>query len=159
MIFVECKPDYALVCKLREDQNRKVEHSYGKSSVLNKLVREGGYENSLGMIDEDPNSNQPKTLREFMEISNVTDCKIKILNYTRLNNNVIVLCPRLEEWIIAASNEAGLRMIDYGLPNEPDKLHEIINLNVEKFNLLIDDLMGRSNRINKLKKSLNGDFS
>lgn len=153
MIVVECKPDYTLASRLTSSSGRKVEHSANKSAVLTKLVRRKGfhaYENSLGIIDEDPRSYQPNIIMKFAMVEDSPTHKIRLLYYKWLNNNVLVLCPRLEEWIIEAARETGTLMSDYGLPNEPEVLHEIINLNINKFELLIDTLKRRSNRVKKL---------
>lgn len=157
MMFVECKPDYTLASKLISISGTKVEHSANKSAVLNKLVRRKGspnYENSLGMIDEDPRSHQPDIVKEFAEVGNLSDYRIRLLYYEWLNNHVFVLCPRLEEWIIEAAREAGINMADYGLPSEPEPLHQIINLNIDRFGLLIDTLRVRSTRISKLAQCM-----
>jgi hypothetical protein len=161
MIFVECKPDYTLVSKLLSESNRKVEHSADKAAVLNKLVRRSGfpnYENSFGMIDEDPLSYQPKVIRDFAEKENLLKHKIKILNYRLLNNHVIILCPRLEEWVTDASKEAKISMAAYGLPDKAEQLHQIINLNIDNFEHLVNDLIEKSERVNKLKQCLEGRF-
>jgi hypothetical protein len=110
------------------------------------------------MIDEDPDSNQPKTIRDFTEKAYLRDCDIRILYYRFLNNHVLVLCPELEEWIIAASHEARIEMADFGLPNNPEKLHEIINLNIDKFEILVDALRGNSRRIDVLESCLHGHY-
>jgi len=157
MMFVECKPDYTLASKLTLASRTRFEHSANKSAVLNKLVRRKGsqnYENSLGMIDEDPRANQPRSIRDFAEVRNLPDHKIRLLYYKWLNNHVLVLCPRLEEWIIEAACEAGINMVDYGLPSEPEVLHQVINLNIEKFELLIDALKMKSSRVNGLKQCI-----
>ena len=157
MMFVECKPDYALVSRLMSASRQKIEHSANKSAVLAKLVRRKGvpnYENSLGMIDEDPRSYQPSTMKEFAEAENSSECEIGLLHYRWLNNNVLVLRPRLEEWIIESAREAGISMADYGLPNEPEALHQIINLNIDKFESLIDALKTRSGRIKELMRCI-----
>lgn len=156
MIFVECKPDYSLIRKLTKVP-KKIEHSSGKSAVLNKLVRRNNfpnYENSFGIIDEDPRSYQPRIIRKFEEKENNTRCGIKILHYRLLNNYVLVLCPRLEEWIIDAARECGIIMADYSLPNEPEALHQIINLDIDNFELLVDALTEKSTKVQELMRQI-----
>ena len=109
------------------------------------------------MIDEDPMSNQPKNLRNFEFNKEITISKIKILNYRFLNNHVLVLCPRLEEWIIEACDESEVNILDYGLPNNAEKLHAIINLNLEKFEKLLDMLIIQSDRVKELERCLRGE--
>jgi len=45
-------------------------------------------------------------------------------------------------------------MKQYDLPKEPSKLHAIININLDKFERLIESLKQRSNRLKALKKLL-----
>jgi hypothetical protein len=154
MLFVECKPDYALVALLSP---RKVEHAGNKVGVIKKLVRSPGvpnFENSMGMVDEDPLSTRDPDLRHFTELARSNRAKIKVLHYRLLNNRLIVLCPRLEEWIIAAAREAQVRLTDYNLPDNPTALHEIINLRTDNFEDLIKTLRGRSSRVGELQRLL-----
>jgi hypothetical protein len=158
MIFVECRPDYVLVSALISNFLRlKIEHSYGKSAVLRKLVRGKGssnYENSVGMIDEDPRSSQPAIVKKFVELADFPEHEIKLKYHRPLNNHLLIICPRLEEWIIKAAAEANVNMTEYGLPNIPGILHQTVNLDIEKFRLLVNDLKSRSRRIRKLQQSL-----
>lgn len=157
MLFVECKPDYELVISLASVPIKKVEHAGNKSGVLKKLVRRRGtpnYENSIGMIDEDPLSTQPPDLEKFREIEYLERYKIRILHYRWLNNRLLVLCPKLEEWIVEAAREARINLNDYGLPSDPRKLHEVINLGIKRFRELVEDLMNQSNRVKELQAQL-----
>ena len=116
MIFVECKPDGALVCKLKPEMAQRIEHSGDKAGVLNKLVRREGFrnfENSIGLIDQDPMSTQPKVLKSFSFKREIEDSEIAILYYMHLNNHVLILRPRLEEWILDACHESGVNVADY----------------------------------------------
>ncbi len=49
-------------------------------------------------------------------------------------------------------------MADFDLPNNPEKLREIINLNIDKFEQLIDALKGKSKRIAELERCLQGHY-
>jgi hypothetical protein len=59
------------------------------------------------------------------------------------DNRLVVLRPRLEEWILAAANEAGLDVRAYGLPRTPRQLHGAINTNLDKFERLLHVLGAR----------------
>ena len=157
MFFVECKPDHELVRSLASVPIEKVEHAGNKSGVVKKLTRHRGapnYENSVGMIDEDPLSTQPPDLEKFREIRYLGRHKIRILHYRWLNNRLLVLCPRLEEWIVEAAREARINLNEYGLPSDPRKLHEVINLGIKRFRDLVEDLMKQSNRVKELQAQL-----
>jgi len=154
VLFVECKPDYSLATLM---SSKKVEHAGNKSGVLRKLVRGSGvpnFENSMGMIDEDPQSSQNPDLRQFTELERLNKARIKVLHYRWLNNSLVVLCPRLEEWIIAAAREAQIYLRDYDLPDDPVALHEVINLRTDRFEDLVKALVGRSSRIRELQRVL-----
>jgi len=60
---------------------------------------------------------------------------------TSRNNYCVVLCPRLENWIQHAQ-DADKKVGEYGLPNYSVKLHETINVNLDKFENLVEDLTG-----------------
>jgi hypothetical protein len=154
MLFVECKPDYSLATIL---SSKKVQHAGNKSGVIKKLVRSSGvpnFENSTGMVDEDPLSSQNPDLNQFTELKSSNKAKIKVLYYRWLNNGLIVLCPRLEEWIIAAAREAQIRLKDYDLPDSPAALHEVINLRTDRFEDLVESLRDRSARVIELQRLL-----
>lgn len=149
MFVVECTPDVTLVTTLTSVSKRRVDHVHGRSRVLRRLVR--NYENSIGMVDEDPNRAHSHDWQKFREIEFSERDRLRILYQNRRNNRLIVLCPRLEDWIIEASREVNMDLNRYNLPNEPDELHEIVNLRIEEFQQLIEELMQRSNRIRALR--------
>lgn len=152
MLFVECKPDFVLATSLTLIPLKKVEHAGNKSRVLKKLTE--NYENSIGIIDEDPLSIQPPDIKKFKEIEYSEKSKVKILLYKRLKNRVIVLCPRLEEWIVEAAKEAKIDLNKYNFPSNPEKLHEIINIRTERFQDLIEELLKKSKRVKELQGQL-----
>lgn len=152
MIVVECKPDAILISSLASISRRRIEHAGNKSRVLRKLMR--NYENSIGMVDQDPNRVQPPDMQRFREMEFLERDKLKILYYNRRNNRLVILCPRLEEWIVEASREADIDLNSYNLPNDPIELHEIINIRVDRFQQLVEDLMRRSNRVRALRACL-----
>ena len=154
MHVVECNPDVILVSTLASISTRSVVHAGGKSQVLRKLIRK--YRNSIGMIDQDPNSIQPRNfLQRFNEVENLERDKLKTLCHNQRNNRLIVLCPRLEEWIIGASREANIHLSRYNLPSNPEQLHAIINVTKERFQRLVEDLMqSNSHRVRALRSLL-----
>lgn len=153
MHVVECDPDVLLVSALASLSSRRIVHAGGKSQVLKKLIRK--YTDSVGMIDQDPYSPQPRNfLQRFRQVHYLRGDKIKILHHNRRNNRLIILCPRLEEWIVEAAREANIRLSTYNLPNNPVQLHAIINLRINRFQQLVEDLRHRSNRVRALQTFL-----
>jgi hypothetical protein len=152
MFVVECKSDEALVTSLASVSRRRVDHVYGRSRVLRKLVR--NYENSVEVVDEDPDRAHSHDIQRFREIDYLERDRLRILHHNQRNNRLLVLCPRLEEWIIEASREANIDLRRYNLPNDPDELHEIINIRIERFQRLLKELMRRSRRVRALRNRL-----
>jgi len=130
---------------------KNIHHAGNKSELLKKLTERT---NSIGIIDEDPWSVQPPHLKKFEEKQDLANYKLKILHHTSKNNVLIVLRPRLEEWILGAAKEANVDLKTYNLPNEAVKLHEQINIQINNFQKLLEDIKDKSNRIKSLKEHL-----
>lgn len=151
MYLVECNPDEALVKTVTMSSGRNIKHAGNKSELLKVLSQR--FDNSKGLMDEDPLSIQPPHLAKFHEIHDLTRCNIKILEQKSRNNTIIMLCPRLEDWILQAAKEANVSPAQFGLPDDPIKLHEQINIRIDKFQKLLDALK-TSKRLQELKKAL-----
>ncbi len=147
MIYLECKPDEALVGSLGIPK-REREHSHDKGRVCNKLKKT---ENAIGMVDEDPGSAQPGYLKKLETISENNNIRVK---QDKQNNRLVILCPHLEGWIINVANAAGVDVKKYRLPNNPKQLHGVINSKLREFCSLIDELKDKSDAVKALKKLL-----
>lgn len=148
MLYLECYPDEALVRSLIPILRWKPIHGC-KGDVCNYLRRHGS---SVGLIDDDPNSPQPPYVREAKLVEDLTELGIRILRHS--SNQIIVLSPRLEEWILGAAKEANVDCRKYGLPVDGKKLHQEINLKLDKFENLLEDLKSSSNRLKALRQIL-----
>jgi len=153
--LVECKPDATLVKSLTLAPRKRIEHAGNKSQLLKKLTEH--YGNSKGIIDEDPGSVQPPHLQKFREKQDLTSYKLKILHQKSKNNTLIILRPRLEDWILDASKEANINPEKYSLPKDPTKLHEQINIQIDKFQKLVKNL-AKSRRLKALQTHLTRDI-
>lgn len=150
--IVECKPDKTLLKKLTAVTEKNIIHGANKAEVLKALLRS---HNSKGIVDEDPGSTQPRILQKFIRKKVMENCKIKIALDSKRKNKLIILCPRLEDWILAAAREANIDLNRYSLPNDATRLHEEINIKVNKLEKLIEELLRvRKNRIRILRKVL-----
>jgi hypothetical protein len=150
VVFVECNPDKLLLQKMGVPK-RKILHAGSKSEVCKRL---GKSVNSIGVVDEDPFSIQPPYIKKLKTIENSQKLGIRVLLDETNNNLVIILSPRLEEWIIGASKEVKISMNRYGLPKDGNKLHKVINSNLDKFEKLLDELVDKSERFLALKSYL-----
>jgi hypothetical protein len=146
MIYLECEPDKALIRTLGIS-SKEIKHEYSKGNVCNKLSKT---KNSKGLVDEDPSSAQPSYIGRLKLLS--FENNIKLLSDEKAQNLLIVLCPRLEEWILRAAQELGINVEDYGLPNKANQLHKVINTKIENLVRLLENRKRQS----KMLKTLEG---
>lgn len=145
-IHVECLPDETLLKKLGVTR-KSITHHTGKSRVFAELKKNS---NEIGMVDEDPGSPTTEYQKKLKLIDEQYGIKLYIDNK---GNRVLILKIKLEDWIIAICKSAGIKMANFGLPEDPNKLHDIINQRIQKFEKLIDHLLKTKNvPILKLKE-------
>jgi len=134
--IVECNNDKILVRGLLNIKLGQIHHAGSKTEVLKRLTK---YSDSLGLVDEDPDSPPPPLMRSITLEDIGHGIKLGKLR----GNMLVVLCPRLEEWVVEAAKEA-----DIGLQRSPKELH----LDTKRFRDVIQGLIGSdSKRISKLK--------
>lgn len=139
VIHVECIPDETLLKKLGYTK-KQIQHHAGKTRVLAHISHN---RNQLAMVDEDPSSVPNPYERELQlkdEILGIKYCIDK-----RLNNKVLVLKPKLEDWIIYACRKSNIDINNYGLPAKGNGLHGIINNRLSAYERLLDDLLKKEN--------------
>ena len=138
MIYVECKPDGVLARRVTDPPRRQVIHeAKGKGGVCNRLIKS---RNTTGMVDEDPGKTQPSYMSQLSLSRESVGMGLKLYVDRNRHNQVVVLCPDLEEWLLRAASDMGLAMQNYGLPNRANELHRVINLDERKIESLLTDL-------------------
>src|SRR5262245_15063425 len=121
-LLVECLPDETTVVALGIPP-RAVTHYSGKDELCKALTRTQGL---MAMMDEDPFSSQPPYLKTLRDAEAVLGIKLLVDNDR--NHRLIVVCPRLEDWLFAATKEAKIPLSDFGfVAKEPRSLHAEIN--------------------------------
>ncbi|MFQ5891233.1 MAG: hypothetical protein ACE5HW_00375 [Candidatus Methanofastidiosia archaeon] len=150
MIYVECKPDFTLVNSITDIPKREIIHAGNKSELCKKLEKE---KNCMGLVDEDPWSGQPSYIKRMRKKDGLSRYELKVLHDNSRDNNLVVICPRLEEWILRTAKEAGIDVRRYNLPNNDRKFREIINIKIDNFERLIGDLKDH-NKLKTLRKLL-----
>lgn len=134
-LHLECKPDEALAFCLGFTR-KQVKHHGAKGNVCNYLEDS---EQMTAMMDEDPNSFQPGYLGELIEIE--MKHRLRHLIDNRRQHNVVLVCPKLEDWIIDVAKKSQVSPKQFGLPDSPNDLHRVINSRLEQFKRLIDHLL------------------
>ena len=138
MIYVECKPDEILVRQVTGLPRRQVVHeAKGKGGVCNRLMKTRGL---VAMVDEDPGATQPTYMARLSLGSESAQLGLKLYRDRSRNNRIVVLCPKLEDWLLRAAADSGLSMNTYGLPDRATALHSVINLDERKIQRLLADL-------------------
>ena len=144
MIFVECKPDAKLVRRLTSLPKRQVVHHKGKYELCKRLEAR---HNTVGVIDEDPTAAaQPSYLAKLALSEEFEQAGINVFADPARDNRLVVLRPKLEDWVLAAAQECDLdvRNKEIALPNNARRLHRVINANLQKFERLLDALETRN---------------
>lgn len=149
-LFVECKADETLVLSLGIARQR-VEHAANRAGVCAQLLRREGV---IGMVDEDPDSAPLSYMRSLPQRS--WEHGIRVLTDKERGNRVVVLSPRLEEWLVESTKSAGLKMTGFGFESDNGlQLHREINQRLRNEQRLIEALLEAKNpRIIRLQSLL-----
>lgn len=148
MIYVECNPDEVVVRTLSFSR-KQIIHAFGKGNICNRLEKAN---NTISLMDEDPQSAQPNYLQR-LELQKQKD-GIKIWQDAKRGNFVVMLCPRLEDWIVQASKKDKLDLAKYQLPIDPKKLHGKIGLQSERFEKFLIEALPVSTYLKNLRRVL-----
>lgn len=137
MFFVECKPDFLFVKKIFKLSRKEIRHGKNKPGVLALLEKTT---NNIGIIDEDPDSTQPKLLSDFVLVKE-TNFNFNFMKNYEKENYLIIIKPFFEEWILRVAQESNIEMKKFKLPDTAKDLHQIINTKLNNLDLLLDELI------------------
>jgi hypothetical protein len=119
-IAVECYPDEAVLCALGVSRKQLL-HEARKGEVFNWLKKTPG---GIGMVDEDPNSAQPRDLISYRQVQ-ASEGLLLFARQGSSGQRLIVVRPRLEDWLIQRARICGVDPKQYHLPGTPKELHNI----------------------------------
>jgi hypothetical protein len=119
-IAVECYPDEAVLRGLGVPR-KQVLHQARKGEVFNWLKRNAG---SVGMVDEDPDSDQPRDLASYRQVQGAEGLLL-LVRQGSSGQRLIVVRPRLENWLIQRARVCGVNPRQYQLPDSAKELHGI----------------------------------
>ena len=139
-LFVECNPDEALAFALGVSR-RDVEHAGNRAGVCKQVSCRSG---AVGMIDEDPDTAPLPYMKTLAEQS--AEHEIRVLYDSQRNNRLVVICPRLEEWLVQSAKSSGLKMTDFGFDSDNGRhLHREINDRLPNVKRLVGALLSAGN--------------
>ncbi len=134
-LLLECKADEAVARHLGRTR-RELWHFAGKDRVCHALRK---HRSLLGMIDEDPQAVQPPYLGGLSLDAMRHD--VRLLRDAERDHRVVILCPRLEEWLVRTAAESGVSMTAFGLSDRGNDLHREITSKPERLRDLLDRLL------------------
>ena len=118
-VYYECDNDGVLLGIFPIPKKDK-EHSHSKGNVCNKVSKNN---EACGLVDEDPQTRQPKYISNLGNPVHF-EHNIKIFIDGAKSNKIIMLLPRLEEWLYNTAKSNRINPVDFGLPSNPDDLHK-----------------------------------
>jgi hypothetical protein len=119
-VLVECDADEAVLRALGLPRKQLL-HFGGKYELLKKLKDRA---HDVGMVDEDPGKVQPKDIGSYRQTDSAEGLRL-LTRQGRGGQRLVIVCPKLEDWLIQRAKSSGIRPEDYGLPSDPDRLHSI----------------------------------
>jgi len=120
-VLVECYHDVALVRSLGVPI-RCVGHEMSKGNVLRALARCEGA--AIGIVDADPgkpHSNPSEMAKYRKDRDEHGLCLMKHKDEPR--KSLVIVDPRLEEWLLARAEVCGIYPAEYRLPLTPRDMH------------------------------------
>ena len=108
----------------------------------------------IGLVDEDPGSSNPTYLSKFQhKVKEQYD--IQCLHIPRKGTRLIVIRPRLEEWILKHVALSQINLKNYSLPDKGKDLHKVINGRLSKFESMVKEMLSLQNEaLLYLKKAI-----
>ena len=140
-LVVECNADEALAQAVGIP-SRNIEHSPGRGRVFKRLEQ---LEGATGMVDDDPGVTKPAYFNCLAELK--WDQGIRLLNDKERGNHIVVLTPRLEEWLVQSAKQSGLKMTAFGFGSDNGvQLHAEINQRLESLTRLVSSLLANKSQ-------------
>jgi len=120
MLYVECYLDEVLARTLGVP-GCDVKHEHGKGNITNRLRKLTA---GTGMLDEDREGFQAAGLREYRRVKQ--SGKLVLMEHANsAAKRLVLICPRLEEWLYERAAACGVKPGDYGLPDTAARLKAI----------------------------------
>lgn len=139
----ECNPDQLLIEVMFKARKRTINHAGDRGRVLKALRKRNGP--AMGVVDEDPYSGTSlDTLLERYSLREIEGERLSHLGirlFTDGDKVVLALQPNLEGWSIRMARLCNIPLKKYGLPDDADALHTVINNNLKQLRSFLEDLL------------------
>ncbi|UCD00169.1 MAG: hypothetical protein JSW66_09865 [Phycisphaerales bacterium] len=149
-ILVECYPDAALLHALGV-RGKQLRHERCKGEVVKRVLK---FDCAIGLIDEDPSSAQPRDLDNYEELQAAEGLRL-LARRDDKTKRLVIVCPRLEDWLFQRARSSDIKPEEYGLPTDPDHLHGIPRYELKGgFQRFLAELKERDSGIHLLRQWL-----
>lgn len=128
MIVVECNADQLLIESMQFPK-RMIIHAGNKGNVVNKVKK---LSKSVGIIDQDPQSEQPGELKNYKNSTTLGTIKLLENKYDKAKY-LIQISPDLEHWVLKRAKVSNINPKDYSLPDNAKDLHRLTNIKKSKY--------------------------
>ncbi len=147
-IAVECYPDEVVLRGLGVPR-KQVLHQARKGEVINWLKKTVG---GTGMVDEDPDSDQPRDLISYQQ-AQASEGLLLLVRQGSGNQKLIIVRPRLEDWLIQRARVCGIDPRQYQLPDSARELHGVPRYEQKDgFRRFLAELTGRDKGMSLLRQ-------
>ena len=148
-VLAECYPDVALLGALGVPR-KQLRHERCKGEIINRLKKLPG---AIGLVDEDPGSAQPRDLTDSYHEAQAAEGLRLLVRQGKGGQKLVVICPRLEDWLMQRARSSGIKPEDYGLPSDPDRLHGVPRYEQKDgFRQFLVELMDRDQGMSLLRQ-------
>lgn len=120
-VLVECNADEIVLRSLGVTR-KQLFHFGGKDKLITHLKNLSG---AVGVVDEDPQSIQHPDLKASYQMLESAEGLKLLTRQGKGGQKLVIVCPKLEDWLLDRAKSSGIQPEDYGLPNNPDRLHSI----------------------------------
>lgn len=148
-VLVECNADEKVIHTLGVPR-KQLFHFAGKNKLIGRLR---DLPEAIGVVDEDPGSTQHPDLHASYRRVDSAEGLHLLTRQGRGQQRLILICPKLEDWLLTRARISSIRPKAYGLPDDPDRLHAIPRYEQkEGFHQFLAELTDRDNGIHLLRQ-------
>ncbi len=149
-VIPECYIDTKLI-KIAAPPQVRYNHQKGCSNVVKVMQEKLSDDFAFGIIDRDKKI--MAYVEQFTVVYDVPD-RLQLLKHPTRCHYLIIICPAVEKWIVLTAEEAEIRLTNFGLPHDFEKLRAITKTSKsehddpysENFQRLFKEIRSRSPR-------------